>query len=63
MIYFIRYNSSIQENLEMQKIISIASVLCGERITQRELSEILGVTEVTIRNHYKEPTHKLDIGF
>jgi len=32
---------------------SIASVLCGERITQREVSEISGVTEVTIRNHYK----------
>ena len=38
----------------MQKIISIASVLCGESRTQREVSEISGVTEVTIRNRYKE---------
>ena len=45
----------------MQKIISIASVLCGERITQREVSEISGVTEVTIRNRYKELACKLDI--
>ena len=28
----------------------IASVLCGERRTQREVAEIAGVTEVTIRN-------------
>ena len=63
MIYFIRYDSSIQENLEMEKIISIASVLCGERITQREVSEISGVIEVTMRNRYKELAHKLDIGF
>ena len=40
----------------------IASVLCGERRTQREVAEIAGVTEVTIRNRYKELTKKLDIG-
>ena len=45
----------------MQKIISIASVLCGESRTQREVSEISGVTEVTIRNRYKELACKLDI--
>jgi transcription initiation factor TFIIB len=39
----------------------IASVLCGERRTQREVAEIAGVTEVTIRNRYKEITEKLDI--
>ena len=39
----------------------IASVLCGERRTQREVAEIAGVTEVTIRNRYKELTDKLDI--
>ena len=39
----------------------IASVLCGERRTQREVSEIAGVTEVTIRNRYKELAKKLDI--
>jgi transcription initiation factor TFIIB len=40
----------------------IASVLCGERRTQREVSQIAGVTEVTIRNRYKELARKLDIG-
>ena len=39
----------------------IASVLCGERRTQREVAEIAGVTEVTIRNRYKELAEKLDI--
>ncbi len=32
----------------------IASVLVGERKTQREIAEIAQVTEVTIRNRYKE---------
>ena len=39
----------------------IASVLCGERRTQREVAEVAGVTEVTIRNRYKELAEKLDI--
>ena len=39
----------------------IASVLCGERKTQREIAETAGVTEVTIRNRYKELAEKLDI--
>jgi len=39
----------------------IASVLCGERRTQREVSEVTGVTEVTIRNRYKELSEKLYI--
>jgi len=39
----------------------IASVLCGERRTQREVADVAGVTEVTIRNRYKEITKKLDI--
>jgi len=39
----------------------IATILCGERRTQREVSEIAGVTEVTIRNRYKELSEKLDI--
>ena len=39
----------------------IASVLCGERRTQREVADIAGVTEVTIRNRYKELSEKLDI--
>jgi transcription initiation factor TFIIB len=32
----------------------IASVLVGERRTQREIAEVAKVTEVTIRNRYKE---------
>jgi len=39
----------------------IASVLCGERRTQREIADVAGVTEVTIRNRYKELALKLDI--
>ncbi len=39
----------------------IASVLCGERRTQREVAEVAGVTEVTIRNRYKELAEKMDI--
>lgn len=37
----------------------IASVLTGERKTQREIAEIAQVTEVTIRNRYKELVEKL----
>ena len=37
----------------------VASVLTGERITQRELAEIAQVTEVTIRNSYKELVERL----
>ena len=40
----------------------IASVLCGERRTQREVADVAGVTEVTIRNRYKELAEKMDIG-
>ena len=41
--------------------IYIASVICGERRTQREVADVAGVTEVTIRNRYKELAYKLDI--
>jgi transcription initiation factor TFIIB len=41
--------------------IYIASVLLGERRTQREVADVAGVTEVTIRNRYKELVDKLDI--
>jgi transcription initiation factor TFIIB len=37
----------------------IASVLTGERKTQREIAEIAQVTEVTIRNRYKELAQRL----
>lgn len=41
--------------------IYIASVLLGERRTQKEVADIAGVTEVTIRNRYKELAERLDI--
>jgi len=39
----------------------IATTLYGIRKTQREIAEIAGVTEVTIRNRYKELIEKLNI--
>jgi transcription initiation factor TFIIB len=41
--------------------IYIACDLGSERRTQREVAEVAGVTEVTIRNRYKELAEKLDI--
>lgn len=41
--------------------IYIASILCGDRRTQREVADVAGVTEVTIRNRYKELAEELDI--
>ena len=41
--------------------IYIACVLIGEKRTQREVADIVGVTEVTIRNRYKELVEKLGI--
>jgi transcription initiation factor TFIIB len=41
--------------------IYIASILCDERKTQREIAETAGVTEVTVRNRYKELCDKLNI--
>ena len=37
----------------------VASVLVGEKRTQREIAEIARVTEVTIRNRYKELIERL----
>jgi len=37
----------------------IAAILTGERKTQREIAEIAQVTEVTIRNRYKELVERL----
>src|SRR5438876_752448 len=39
----------------------ISSILCGERRTQREVADVAGVTEVTIRNRDKVLAEKLDI--
>ena len=41
--------------------IYVATVLIGEKRTQREVADIVGVTEVTIRNRYKELVEKLGI--
>lgn len=37
----------------------LASIMEGERKTQREVAETAGVTEVTVRNRYKEIADKL----
>ncbi len=39
----------------------IASINGGERKTQREVADVAAVTEVTVRNRYKELVEKLDI--
>ena len=39
----------------------IASILCGERRTQEEIANVTGVTQVTIRNRYKELAKNLHI--
>jgi len=41
--------------------IYIASVLCNKRKTQKEIAEALNVTEVTIRNRYRELAESLNI--
>ena len=43
--------------------IYIASVVGEQSRTQREVAEVAGVTEVTIRNRYKEIVELLDLGF
>ncbi len=40
----------------------IASVLHSERKTQKSIADVAGVTEVTIRNRYKELTEQLEMG-
>jgi len=41
--------------------IYLATILCNNRRTQRSIAEVAGVTEVTIRNRYKELAEKLRI--
>jgi transcription initiation factor TFIIB len=43
--------------------IYISAVICNEKRTQREVADVAGVTEVTIRNRYKELVKRLDIDF
>jgi transcription initiation factor TFIIB len=42
--------------------IYIASVLLSERKTQRDVADVAGVTEVTIRNRYKELSENIEMG-
>ncbi|MBD3263135.1 hypothetical protein GF374_02020 [Candidatus Woesearchaeota archaeon] len=39
----------------------VASLMTGEKRTQREIADVVGVTEVTIRNRYKEMIEKLGL--
>ena len=39
----------------------VASLMTGEKRTQREIADVVGVTEVTIRNRYKEIIDKLGL--
>ena len=39
----------------------IAGALVGERRTQKEVADVAGVTEVTIRNRYRELKEQLNI--
>ena len=39
----------------------VAALLNGEKRTQREVADVAGVTEVTIRNRYKELLERLDL--
>ena len=39
----------------------VAALLNGEKKTQREVADIAGITEVTIRNRYKELLDKLKL--
>lgn len=39
----------------------VAALICNEKKTQREVADIAGVTEVTIRNRYKELLKKLKL--
>ena len=42
--------------------IYIASVLLNDRRTQSDIADVAGVTEVTIRNRYKELSENLEMG-
>ena len=39
----------------------VASLIHGEKRTQREVADVAGVTEVTIRNRYKELLEELKL--
>ena len=39
----------------------VAALLNDEKKTQREVADVAGITEVTIRNRYKELLERLDL--
>ena len=39
----------------------VSALIFGEKRTQREVADVAGVTEVTIRNRYKELLEKLNL--
>ena len=39
----------------------VSALLHGEKRTQREVADVAGVTEVTIRNRYKELLEELKL--
>jgi len=41
--------------------IYLSSRMCGKRMNQHEIGEVIGITEVSIRNRYKEMVEKLNI--
>ncbi len=41
--------------------IYVSAIMTGERKTQREVAEVTDMTEVTVRNRYKELVEKLDL--
>jgi transcription initiation factor TFIIB len=41
--------------------IYVASILANSPVTQREIAAVAGITEVTVRNRYKEIVRKLEI--
>lgn len=62
-------NQSIEKGLNIGKgpsgiaaaSLYISSILLCEKRTQKEVSDIAGITEVTLRNRYKELVEKLDM--
>lgn len=40
----------------------ISSILLGERRTQKSIADVAGITEVTIRNRYKEISENVNLG-
>ena len=57
--------ANVSENRRTASIaaaaIYIAAILCGDHRPQKEIADALGMTEMTIRNVYKEMAEQLDI--